>query len=58
MGCSCLQGRWKCVPLKSEATIQACHELEELGHVFQLRAATGEHDAADELVAKSRARIS
>ena len=43
------------LPGETEATIQACHELEELGHVFQLRAATGEHDAADELVAKTGA---
>ena len=52
--CSCLQGRWKCAPQGIEATIQSCHELEELGDVFQLRAATGEHDATDELVTKSR----
>ena len=36
---------------ESETAIQARHELEQLGDVLELRAATRQHDAADELVA-------
>ena len=43
---------------EAQAAIQAGDELEELGDVLQLGTAPGEHNAADELVAKPGARIS
>ena len=43
---------------EAEAAVEAGDKLEELRDVLQLRSTTGQHNAADELVAIPRARIS
>ena len=43
------------LPGEAESAIEACDELEELGDVLQLRAASGQHNAANQLVSEPRA---